>query len=104
MAALHEQVGRLDVAVGKTGVPQAPDDRQALVDDGVVDLNLTDFLGAFEKLGDEQIFPFGSELDAAEGLWNRQAPVPQQPQRVVLVFDQPPDGVERLLVLEPAVQ
>ena len=39
-AVADQQVGRLDVAVGEAGVPQAADDPQPVVDDPVVDLDL----------------------------------------------------------------
>jgi hypothetical protein len=102
MTVLHEEVGRLDVAVGQPGLPEAPDDRQPLVDDGVVDRDLADLPGAVEEFGDEQILPFRAELDAAERLGHRHPGVAEQPQRIILLGHQPPDTVERLLVLQPA--
>src|SRR4029450_11855017 len=57
-----------------------------------------------EELGDQQVFAFGGELDHAVGSGAGQAGVAAQPQGVVLLLDQPPHGVERLFVLQPAVQ
>ena len=63
--SVDHQVGRLDVAVGEAGVPQPADERQALVDDVVVDLGVADLLGAVEELGDEQVLALGGQLDDA---------------------------------------
>ena len=45
VAVLHQQVGQLDVAVGDADVPEGPDHGQALVDDDVVDLGVTEVRG-----------------------------------------------------------
>jgi hypothetical protein len=37
MTVAHEQVRRLDVAVGKPGIPEPADDRQPIVDHAIVD-------------------------------------------------------------------
>jgi hypothetical protein len=95
-AVTDQQVGRLDVAVGQAGVPQLADDRQAIVDHLLVDLGLAELGGAGEELGDQQILPFRGQLDHPVGRRRGQARVAQQPQRVVLLLDQPTDGVERL--------
>ena len=63
--SLHHQVRGLDVAVREPAVPQLPDQREALVDDGVVDVGVADLLRAVEELGDEQVFALGRELDDA---------------------------------------
>ena len=63
---MHHQVGRLDVAVGEAGVPEPADEREALVDDLVVDLGVADLDGAVEELGDEQVLALGRQLDDAE--------------------------------------
>jgi hypothetical protein len=99
-----QQVGRLDVAMGQPGVPELADDAQALVDDLLVDLGLAEFLGLIEELEGDQVLALGGELDDPVGRRRGQAGVAQQPQRVVLLLDQPADGVEGLLVLEAAVQ
>ena len=62
LAVADQQVGRLDVAVGEVGVPQLADDGEALVDDGVVDLGLTDLLGALDERKHDQVLPLGGEL------------------------------------------
>ena len=104
VAVADEQVGRLDVAVGQAGVPQLADERQAVVDDAVVDLGLAELGRVGDELGDEQVFPLGAELDEAVRPGRGQPGEVQLVQRVVLLLDQPPDGVERLLVLQPAIQ
>ena len=73
MAVLHEQVGRLDVAMGDAGVPQLADQREALVDDLVVDLGVADLDGAVEELGDEHVLALGRQLDDADRLRRRDA-------------------------------
>ena len=65
VAVLHHQVRGLDVAVGQARVPELADQRQALVDDVVVDRGVTDLLRAVEELGDEQVLALGRELDDA---------------------------------------
>ena len=78
--------------------------RQAVVDHLVGDLGLAELDRAGEELGDQQVLPFGGELDHAVGSGAGQAGVAAQPQGVVLLLDQPADGVERLLVLQPPVE
>jgi hypothetical protein len=53
LALADEQVGRLDVAVRKPGVPHLPDDEQALVDDWTGRRRPRDLLRVVEELGDE---------------------------------------------------
>ena len=90
--------------MGQPGVPQLADDPQAVVDHLGVDLGLAQLGGAVEELGDQQVLPLGGELDEPErGRAGQPGPLHQR-QRVVLLLDQPADGVERLLVLQPAVQ
>ena len=103
-AVADQQVGRLDVAVGQAGVPQPPDDPQAVVDHAIGDLGLAQLHRPVEELGDQQVLPFGGELHEPErGRAGQPGPLHQR-QRVVLLLDQPPHAVERLLVLQPAVQ
>jgi hypothetical protein len=45
--------------VGEVGVPEPADDTQTLVDDGVVDLGLTDLGGAVDELEDDQVLRSG---------------------------------------------
>ena len=104
VAVLDQQVGRLDVAVSQPAVPEPADHGQALVDHAVVDLGVADLLGAVEELGDEQVLALGRELHDARRRGRRDAGVAHQPQRVVLVLHQPPDALERRLVLEAAVE
>ena len=59
---------------------------------------------AVEELGDEQVLALGRHLDDAVGRRGRDADVAQEPERVVLVLDEPPDRLERRLVLEPPVE
>jgi hypothetical protein len=84
--------------------PQIANDRETLVDDRVVHGRLVDLGGAVEELGDHQVLPLRGELHHAVGLGAGQAGALHQRQRVVLLLHEPPHGVERLLVLEPAVQ
>ena len=104
LAVQDHQVGRLDVAVGQAGVPQPAHHQQSLVDEVVVDLDVADLLGAVEELGDEQVLPLGRHLDDPVGGRGVDAGVPHQAEGVVLVLDQPPDGLERCLVLEASVE
>ena len=103
-AVADQQVGRLDVAVGQAGVPQLADDAEALVDDRLVHLGLAELLGLVEELEGDQVLALGGELDDPVGPRRGQAGVAEQPQGIVLLLDQPADGVEGLLVLEAAVQ
>jgi hypothetical protein len=100
----HQQVGRLNVTVGQAGVPQPADDRQAVVDHLVVDLHLAELHRAGEELADQQILPLRGQLHEPERRRAGQPGPLHQRQRVVLLLDQPPHGVERLLVLQPPVQ
>ena len=70
----------------------------------VVDLGLAQLHRPVEELGDQQILPFRGELDEPERGWAGQPGQVQLVQRVVLLLDQPPHRVERLLVLQPPVQ
>ena len=103
LAAADQQVGRLDVTVGEVGVPQLADDGQPLVDDRVVDVGLAEFGGAIEELEHDQVLPLGGELGDTVGLRAGQAGPLHQRQRVILLLHQPPDGAERLLILQPPV-
>ena len=99
-----QQVARLDVAVRQPGVPQLANDPQAVVDDAVVDFGVAELYRAIEELGHQQVLPVWRELDKAVGAGAGQPGVPHDAQRVVLLFHQPPHGVERFLVLQLAVQ
>ena len=57
-----------------------------------------------EELGDQQVLPLRGDLDEPVRLRDGQPGRVHQPQHVVLVLDQPAHGVERLLVLQPAVE
>ena len=98
------QIGRLDVAVGEAVVPHTTHQCQALVDDRIVDLGLADLDGAIEELGDQQVLAFGGELDDADRAGRRHTGVADHPKGVVLVLHEAADRLERLLVLETAVQ
>jgi hypothetical protein len=103
-AVADQQVGRLDVAVGQPGVPQPADHRQATIDHVLVDLGLTQLDRAGEELGDQQVLAVGGELDEPVGPGAGQAGQVELVQGVVLLLDQPTDGVERFFVLQPPVQ
>ena len=104
VAVLDHQVGRLDVAVGQPGLPQAAHEREALVDDLVVDVGVADLDGPVEELGDEEVLALGRQLDDPERGGRRQAGVAHDPQGVVLVLDEPAHRLERRLVLEAPVE
>src|SRR4029450_2561723 len=103
-AGAHQR--RVVRAVGQAGVPAAADDPQPVVDDPVVDLDLglAELLSAVEELKGDQVLALGDDLDDPERLGAADPGPVEQPQGVVLLLDQPPDGVERLLVLQPAVE
>ena len=71
-----------------------PDQQQPLVDHLVVDVGVADLDGAVEELGDDQVLALGRDLDDAVRPGRADPGVAQQPQRVVLVLDQPPHGLE----------
>ena len=87
----------------QAGVPQLADDPQAVVDHLGVDLGLAELGGVGEELGDQQVLPLGEQLDEPERGRAGAGPTHQR-QRVVLLLDEAADGVERLLVLQAAVQ
>ena len=89
VAVAHHHVGRLDVAMGETGVPQDPDDMERLVDERVVDDGVAELDGAVEELGHQHVLPLGRELDEAVRLGAGHAGLADHPQRVVLLLDQP---------------
>jgi hypothetical protein len=89
--------------VGQTGVPEAADDLEAVIDDPLVDLGVAQLDRAVEELGDQHVLAVGGELDEAERRRARQPGVAHDPQRVVLLLDQASDAVEGLLVLQPPV-
>jgi hypothetical protein len=90
--------------VGQPGVPELADDAEAVVDDALVDLGLAQLGGAGKEFGDQQVFAFRGELDEPERGWAGEPGGVQLVQGVVLLLDQPPHGVERLLVFQAAVQ
>jgi hypothetical protein len=90
--------------VGQPSLPELADDAQAVVDHLLVDLGLAQLGRAVEELGDQQVLPLGGELHHAVGSGGGQSSQVQLVQRVVLLLHQPPHGVERLFVLEAAVQ
>ena len=94
------QVARFDVAVGDPGVPQLADQPQPLVDHLVADVGLADLDSIFEELGDQQVLTLGRDLHNAVGPGRTYPDVLQQAQGVVLVLDQPPHRLERVLVLQ----
>ena len=104
VAVDDEQVRRLDVTVGEPGIPESPHERQALVDDLIVDLGVADLLGAVHELGDEHVLTLGCQFDDPQRRGCRDAGVAHQPQGVVLVLDEAAHRRERCLVLQPAVQ
>ena len=103
-AVADHEVPRLDVAVRDARVPQLPDQPQPLVDHFVADVGVADLDGALEELGDDQVLTLRSDLHDPVRPGRADSGVAQQPQRVVLVFGQPPHGLERMLVLQRAVE
>jgi hypothetical protein len=89
--------------VGQPGRPQLPDDRQAVVDHLVVDGGLAELGRPGEELGDQQVLALRGQLDDPVGPRGGQPGPLHQRQRVVLLLDEAPHGVEGLLVLQPAV-
>ena len=104
LAVAHHQVRRLDVAVRESLVPQLPDQAEPLVDHAVVDLGVADLDRAVEELHHDHVLALGGDLDDPVRPGDRDPEVVQQAERVVLVLDEPAHGLERLLVLESAVQ
>ncbi len=104
VAVAHHEVRRLDVAVREPRVPHLPHEAQALVDHGVVDVGVADLDRAVEELHHDHVLALGRDLDDPVGRGRREPVVLEQPQRVVLVLDEPADRLERGLVLERAVQ
>ena len=68
------------------------------------DLGVADLDGVVEELHDDHVLAFRGDLDDAVRFGGRQAFVVHQPERVILVLDEPTHGPERRLVLERAVQ
>ena len=77
---------------------------ERLVDERLVDHRVAQLDRALEELGHQHVLPLGRELDEAVRLGAGRAGLADDPQRVVLLLDQPAHGVERLLVLQPPVQ
>src|SRR4029453_10816199 len=65
---------------------------------------LAEFLGVVEELEGDQILALGGDLDNAERLRAADPGPVEEPQGVVLLLDEAADGVERLLVLQAAVE
>src|SRR5439155_10855166 len=72
---------------------------ERVVDDRIAQLHRN-----VEELGDQEVLPFGRQLDEAEGRRARQPAVADEAKGVVLLLDEAAHGVERLLVLQPSVQ
>ena len=70
----------------------------------VVDVGLAQLGGVIEELRDEQVLPFGGELDEAVGPGAGQTGLVELVQRVVLLLDETTHRVERLLVLQSPVE
>ena len=85
-------------------VPELADQQQALVDHVVVDVGVTQLDRAGEELGDDHVLALGSDLHDSVRLGRGDPRIPQQPQGVVLVLDEPPYRLERMLVLQRAVE
>jgi hypothetical protein len=83
----------------QASVPQPPDDRKAVVDDLLVDGGLAQLDRSVEELGDQQVLPVWGELHKPVRDRAGQPGALHQRQGVVLLLDQPPHRVERLLVL-----
>ena len=104
VAVADQQVGRFDVTVGQPRVPHPADDQQPVVNDRIAGVGVTQLHRTGEELGEQQVLPVRREFHKAVRLRARQPGGPAQAQRIVLLLDQPPDALERLLILEPAIQ
>ncbi len=102
----HEEVRGLHVAVREPGVPEHADRAQAVVDDGVVDLDplVADLARVGGEVGDEHVLASRRDLDEAVRPHHRRAGVAEHPHQVVLVLDESLHARERPLVLEPSVR
>src|SRR5438552_6961805 len=89
--------------MGQTGVPQAPYHLKPLVDDLVINRDVADLLSTIEELRHQQVFALRCDLDDSVRLGYGEPRGVHEPEEVVLVLHQPANGVERLLVLQPAV-
>ena len=103
-AVADEQVRRLDVAMCESGLPEPAHQVESLVDDAVVDVGVPDFAGSIEEFHDHEVFTFRGDLHDADGFGDRQPGSVEEAQRVVLVLNEAADAVERLLVLQAAIQ
>src|SRR3954447_24998671 len=90
--------------MGEPRIPQLADQLEALVDQLLVDLGVTDLLRAVEELRDEEVLAFRRELDDAERRRGLDARVVEDSCGVVLVLDQTSHRLERRLVLESAIE
>ena len=77
---MQQQVRRLDIAVGKAGVPQPSHDAQRVIDYGVIDLGIAKLYRAIEELTHHQVLPFGREHDDAVRRGCRQPGIAHQAQ------------------------
>jgi hypothetical protein len=100
----HHEVRGLDVSMSDAHLPELPYQGKAVVDERLVGLRLADLDRALEELHGDQVLAFRSDLHDAVRLGHRHPRVVEQSKRVVLVLDEAPDGLERGLVLEAAVQ
>ena len=104
MAVLHQEVGRLDVAVRDAQVPEPSDQHHPLVDHDLVDVGVAQRLRVLEELGDEHVLGVRRQLHDAVRAGDPDARVAEEPQRVVLEDDQTADRADRRLVLELSIE
>ena len=90
--------------MGNARVPQEPNHAESVVDQLIVDRGLTQLDRTVEEFSDQQVLTLGRELEEAEGLRARYARVADDAQGVVLLLHETAHGIERLLVLEAAVE
>src|SRR3954451_11865878 len=90
--------------MGEPRVPELADQLQALVDQLLVDLGVTDLLRAVEELRDEEVLALRRELDDAERRRGGNAGVVEDPGGVVLVLHEASHRLERRLVLESPIE
>ena len=104
LAVADHEVARLDVPVRDARVPELADQLKPLGDHLIADIGVADLDGAVEELGDDHVLALGGDLHDPVRPGRADPGVAQQAQRVVLVFGQPPHGLEGMLVFQRAVE
>ena len=94
----------LTSAVRDARVPERAHQREPVVDHGVGHFRLVQGLRVLEELRHEHVLGVRGELDDPVHARDAHADVVEQPERVVLVGDEPADRADRRLILELSVQ